>query len=87
VNFTSGSPARARQAERWTTAHGAEYLDGGIMADPPDIGTAHAHLSFSGSRRAFEAHEETFRRLGNGTYYGTDAGLASVEFMAQVATG
>lgn len=86
VNLTSGSPAQAREAERWAHGHGAEYIDGGIMADPPDLGTPHAHFSFSGSRKAFDAHEATLRELGTGTYYGADAGLASVEFMAQVAT-
>ncbi len=39
---------------------------------------------FSGSRAAFDAHEKTLRELGTPTYYGADAGLASVEFMAQV---
>ncbi|WP_017624788.1 NAD(P)-dependent oxidoreductase [Nocardiopsis chromatogenes] len=86
VNLTSGSPAQARKTERWAAEHGAEYIDGGIMADPPDLGTPNAHFSFSGSRAAFEAHEPTLMELGNGTYYGEDAGLASVEFMAQVAT-
>jgi 3-hydroxyisobutyrate dehydrogenase-like beta-hydroxyacid dehydrogenase len=56
------------------------------MADPPDLGTPHAHLSLSGSRDAFDAHETTLRALGTTTYYGADPGLASVEFMAQVGT-
>jgi 3-hydroxyisobutyrate dehydrogenase-like beta-hydroxyacid dehydrogenase len=86
VNLTSGSPAKARATERWATDHGAEYIDGGIMADPPDLGTAAAFISFSGSRDAFEAHESTLQKLGTGTYYGPEAGLAAVEFMAQVAT-
>ncbi|GAB3456710.1 NAD(P)-binding domain-containing protein [Streptomonospora sediminis] len=87
VNLTSGSPHRARTTERWAVEHGAEYIDGGIMADPPDLGTPDAHLSFSGSRNAFDTHEPALRALGTGTFYGTDAGLASVEFMAQVAAG
>lgn len=86
VNLTSGSPAKARATEQWATEHGAEYLDGGIMADPPDLGTSAAFISFSGSREAFETHESTLQKLGTGTYYGAEAGLAAVEFMAQVAT-
>jgi 3-hydroxyisobutyrate dehydrogenase-like beta-hydroxyacid dehydrogenase len=55
------------------------------MGDPPDLGTGHVRFSYSGSRHAFETYEETLRELGTPTYYGEDAGLASVEFMAQVA--
>ena len=87
VNVTSGSPNRARTVQRWATEHGADYLDGGILGDPTDVGSAHVILSFSGSRTAFEMHGATLRELGTPTYYGEDAGLASVEFMAQVAVG
>jgi 3-hydroxyisobutyrate dehydrogenase-like beta-hydroxyacid dehydrogenase len=87
VNLTSGSPSRARATQRWAGEHGADYLDGGVMGDPPDLGSAHVMLPFSGSRTAFDAHEATLRELGAAAYYGTDAGLGSVEFMAQVAVG
>jgi len=87
VNVTSGSPSRARATQQWADEHGAEYLDGGVMGDPPDVGSGHVMFSYSGSRRAFDAHEATLRELGTAAYYGTDAGLASVEFMAQVAVG
>lgn len=85
VNLTSGSPERARTTQRWAEAHGADYLDGGIMADPPDLGSDHASISLSGSQAAYETHKDALNQLGNFTYYGADAGLASVEFMAQVA--
>lgn len=87
LNLTSGSPSRARATQRWAGEHGAEYLDGGVMGDPPDVGSGHVMLPVSGSREAFDDHEPTLRELGTVTYYGTDAGLASVEFMAQVAVG
>jgi 3-hydroxyisobutyrate dehydrogenase-like beta-hydroxyacid dehydrogenase len=87
VNVTSGSPSRARATQQWASEHGADYLDGGVMGDPPDVGSDHVRFSYSGSRAAFEAHEATLRELGSPTYYGADAGLASVEFMAQVAVG
>ncbi|MEU1982045.1 NAD(P)-binding domain-containing protein [Nocardia sp. NPDC019395] len=85
VNVTSGSPSRARAVQRWADERGAQYLDGGVMGDPPDLGSEHVMFPFSGSRAAFDAHEQTLRELGTPTYYGADAGLASVEFMAQVA--
>lgn len=85
VNLTSGSPAQARAYENWARERGAEYLDGKIMGDPPDVGTPDLLLPISGARRAFDAHESALRELGGLTYQGTDAGLAAVEFMAQVA--
>ncbi|MDI3405806.1 NAD(P)-dependent oxidoreductase [Streptomyces cavernicola] len=85
VNVTSGSAGQARANERWARAHGAEYLDGKIMGDPPYVGTERVLFPFSGARGAFEAHERTLRELGSVAYHGEDAGLAAVEFMAQVA--
>ncbi|MDP4511866.1 NAD(P)-dependent oxidoreductase [Nonomuraea turcica] len=85
VNLTSGSPSQARANERWARERGAEYLDGKIMRDPPYVGTPNIMFPFSGSRSAFEAHESTLQVLGSIAYHGEDAGLAAVEFMAQVA--
>jgi 3-hydroxyisobutyrate dehydrogenase-like beta-hydroxyacid dehydrogenase len=85
VNVTSGSPSQARANERWATERGAEYIDGKIMGDPPYVGTPNIMFPFSGSRRAFDAHEPTLRVLGTIAYHGEDAGSAAVEFMAQVA--
>lgn len=84
VNVTSGSPRRARAIQRWVEERGADYLDGGVMGDPPDLGSAHVQFPFSGSQAAFDTYEKTLRELGTPTYYGPDAGLASVEFLAQV---
>ncbi|MFD3687547.1 NAD(P)-dependent oxidoreductase [Nocardiopsis sp. NPDC058631] len=87
VNLTSGSPAQARTYERWAREHGAEYLDGKLMGDPVHVGTPDLLLPVSGARRAFDAHGPALRALGDIAYQGTDAGLAAVEFMAQVAVG
>ncbi|AZM55005.1 NAD(P)-dependent oxidoreductase [Streptomyces sp. WAC 01529] len=87
VNVTSGSPAQARANERWAGERGAEYIDGKVMGDPPDVGKPHVRFPFSGSRAAYEAHEPTLRLLGGIAYHGEDAGAAAVEFMAQVAMG
>lgn len=85
VNLTSGTPDQAREAARWTADHGAEYLDGGILGDPEQIGTPGARFYYSGSPGAFEAHRTTLKELGDAaTYYGADAGLASVYFMALI---
>lgn len=85
VNVTSGSPAQARENERWARERGAEYIDGKIMGDPPYVGTPNIMFPFSGSRGAFDAYEPTLQVLGTIAYHGADPGAAAVEFMAQVA--
>ena len=85
INVTSGSPARARQIQARVESHGARYFDGGVKGDPPAVGTSHVTFPFSGSRDAYDASESVLRELGTPTFHGEDAGLASVEFMAQVA--
>lgn len=87
VNVTSGSPAQARATEKWARAHGAEYLDGKIMGDPPYVGTPNVQFAFSGSPTAFARYESALGQLGTIAHHGEDAGAAAVEFMAQVAVG
>ncbi|MQA15718.1 MAG: NAD(P)-dependent oxidoreductase [Pseudonocardiaceae bacterium] len=88
VNLTSGTPAQARAAARWAAEHGADYLDGGILADPQDIGTSNGFLLYSGPQDAFETREATLKALGGvTTYIGTDAGQAAVYFMALIGVG
>ncbi|MEU7132462.1 NAD(P)-binding domain-containing protein [Streptomyces sp. NPDC046261] len=78
VNLTNGTPAQARESARWAAAHGITYLDGGIMAVPPGIGTEQAFVLYSGAREAFDAHRPVLERLGAATFVGTDAGLAAL---------
>lgn len=85
VNVTSGSPAQARANELWAEEHGAAYIDGKIMGDPPYVGTERVTFPFSGSAEAYATHEPTLKALGGIAYHGEDAGAAAVEFMAQVA--
>lgn len=87
VSLTSGSPAQARANETWAMGHGAVYVDGKVMGDPPDVGTPKVSLAFSGDRDAFDAAESALRELGTVLYHGPDAGYAAVEFNAQVAMG
>lgn len=87
VNLTSGSPARARATQKWVETHGGEYLDGGVMGDPADMGSGIAMIPLSGSGKAYDTYEESLKELGNTTYHGADAGQASVQFMAEVAVG
>lgn len=87
VDLTTGTPDQGRATADWAAEHGADYLDGGIMADPENSGTPQTSFLYSGSHGAFEAHEATLRVLGEVTYLGTDAGLASLHFMALIGLG
>ncbi len=87
INLTSGTPAQARIFAEWADRHNASYIDGKILADPTDIGTAKAQLLVSGKPTVFDAQYSLLEKLGTITYNGEDAGAAAVEFLAQVAIG
>lgn len=78
VNLTNGTPRQARELARWASERGADYLDGGIMAVPPMIGTPGSLILCSGSPEAFTAHERTLSATGAVSYLGEDAGRASL---------
>jgi 3-hydroxyisobutyrate dehydrogenase-like beta-hydroxyacid dehydrogenase len=82
VNLTNGTPAQARAMEEWAAGQGADYLDGGIMAVPPMIGQPDALILYSGSQKAFAAHEKVLGALGRTHYLGSDAGLAPLHDIA-----
>ncbi|GGR53794.1 3-hydroxyisobutyrate dehydrogenase-like beta-hydroxyacid dehydrogenase [Nocardioides luteus] len=87
VSLTSGSPAQARANGSWASGHGAAYVDGKVMGDPPDVGTPRVSLAFSGDRDTYASVEPVLRELGSVAYHGEDPGFAAVEFNAQVAVG
>lgn len=78
VNLTTGTPAEAREAAEWAASHGFAYLDGGIMAVPPGIGTEQAFILYSGEREVFDAHREALERLGAAHFAGAEPGLAAL---------
>ena len=84
VNLTTGTSAQARQTAEWATQRNIDYLEGVIMAMPPDIATDAAVLLYSGPKSVFDTHEATLRKLGAaGTIYlGDDHGLSSLYDMA-----
>ncbi|GAA4410110.1 NAD(P)-binding domain-containing protein [Actinokineospora soli] len=85
VNLTSGDSGQARDAARWAAERGDRYLDGAIMAVPPDIGTADAVVLHSGPRADFDEHAATLGALGTVTHLGDDHGLASLYDVAGLA--
>ncbi|MCG5472083.1 NAD(P)-binding domain-containing protein [Micromonospora sp. LAH09] len=84
VNLTTGTPDQARARAEWARERGARYLDGGIMAVPPMIGTPEAggYVLYSGSRTVFERHQETLGVPAGTTYVGEDAGFAALHDVA-----
>lgn len=79
VELTTGSPHEAREAANWAEEHGADYLDGAIMASPGFIGTEGGTILFSGPRAAFDANQPALRALGgNVQHVGDDPGTANL---------
>ncbi|MEU8524438.1 NAD(P)-binding domain-containing protein [Streptomyces sp. NPDC048629] len=78
VNLTTTKPEHARELAAWAAEAGITYLDGGIMAVPSMIGQPGASILYSGSAEAFREHEALLDVWATSTYYGEDAGLASL---------
>ncbi|UVS79322.1 NAD(P)-dependent oxidoreductase [Actinokineospora sp. UTMC 2448] len=78
VNLSGGSPQQARAMAAWAADHGADYLDGVIMAPPEAIGGPEAALFYSGQHEVYAAHRTTLAALGeNATHVGEDPGRAA----------
>lgn len=82
VNLTNGTPEQARSMADWADEIGTTYLDGGIMAVPPMIGTPESLVLYSGAKAAFETHLPALEALGAATYLGVDAGSAALYDLA-----
>ncbi|WP_020496004.1 NAD(P)-binding domain-containing protein [Sciscionella marina] len=79
VNLTNGTPEQARAlAGKLDTA----YLDGGIMAVPPMIGSPGAFLFYSGEIAVFEQYRPVLESFGEAIEVGTDPGLAALHDLA-----
>ncbi|GLQ53101.1 6-phosphogluconate dehydrogenase [Devosia nitrariae] len=82
ANLTTGTPKQARSLATWVEAQEATYVDGGIMAVPPMIGTPQSFIFYSGSEPAFERHKAAFELFGDAFFVGPDAGLAPLNDIA-----
>ncbi|MGF6256407.1 NAD(P)-dependent oxidoreductase [Ensifer sp. LBL] len=82
VNLTNGRPDEVRAIAARLGGLGARYLDGGIMATPPMIGTPHAFVLYSGDSAAFRDAEEQLAAFGQSHYLGEDPVLAAVSDLA-----
>ena len=82
VNLTTCTPAEARARAAWASTRGARYLDGGIMAVPPMIGTPDAFVFYSGSAEVFTAWEHVLAVAAATRYVGEDPGHAALHDIA-----
>jgi 3-hydroxyisobutyrate dehydrogenase-like beta-hydroxyacid dehydrogenase len=82
VNLTNGTPGQARKMAGWAADHGADYLDGGIMAVPPMIATPAAFLLYSGPSGSFDAARPVLDAFGESIYLGDDPGFAALQDLA-----
>ncbi|PWK83409.1 3-hydroxyisobutyrate dehydrogenase-like beta-hydroxyacid dehydrogenase [Lentzea atacamensis] len=82
INVTTTTPAQSRQSAVWAADAGIAYLDGGIMAVPHMIGRPESSILYSGSAEVFHEHRALLDLWGTSTYFGEDAGLASLYDLA-----
>ncbi|WP_435243372.1 NAD(P)-dependent oxidoreductase [Streptomyces cucumeris] len=78
INVTTTTPEQSRELATWAAEAGIDYLDGGIMAVPEMIGKPGASVLYSGSAAVFQRHQPLLELWGDSTYFGEDAGLASL---------
>ncbi|GAA4596168.1 NAD(P)-binding domain-containing protein [Planotetraspora phitsanulokensis] len=85
INLTTTTPKQARELALWAAERGITYLDGAIMAVPQMIGSPGSAILYSGSATAFEEHRALLDLWGESSYFGSDAGMASLYDMALLA--
>lgn len=82
INVTTTTPAQSRESAAWAARAGIGYLDGGIMAVPHMIGRPGSSILYSGSAEVFHGYKPMLDLWGTSTYFGEDAGLASLYDLA-----
>ncbi|MFC5823646.1 NAD(P)-dependent oxidoreductase [Nonomuraea insulae] len=85
INVTTTTPEQSREMAAWAADAGVAYLDGGIMAVPPMIGQPGSSILYSGSAAVFDQYKPLLELWGTSTYFGKDAGLASLYDLALLA--
>lgn len=84
INLTTTTPNESRELAAWAAGHGITYLDGAIMAVPEMIGGPGSAILYSGSAAAFDEHRALLDLWGASSFFGPDAGLASLHDMAML---
>jgi 3-hydroxyisobutyrate dehydrogenase-like beta-hydroxyacid dehydrogenase len=84
INLTTTTPNESREFAAWAAERGITYLDGAIMTVPQMIGGPGSAILYSGSVAAFERHRALLDLWGESSYFGSDAGMASLYDMAML---
>ncbi|WP_374213247.1 NAD(P)-dependent oxidoreductase [Crossiella sp. SN42] len=87
LNISSSAPEEIRALAGWADGHGADYLDGAVMAVPAAIGTPDAQVLYSGSRAAFDHFGAQLGVLGAARYLAEDPGVAELYSYALLSAG
>ncbi|MQA90413.1 MAG: NAD(P)-dependent oxidoreductase [Gemmatimonas sp.] len=82
INLTTTTPNQSREVAAWAAERGITYLDGALMAVPQLIGGPGSAILYSGSAAAFEENRALLELWGESSYFGPDAGMASLYDMA-----
>lgn len=78
IEFSTGSPLDARDADRWARGRGADYLDGALLATPSQIGRPDTPIFLSGAESAYRKAEPVLKAMGGGLMYrGSEPGAAA----------
>ncbi|GAA2231377.1 NAD(P)-binding domain-containing protein [Streptomyces amakusaensis] len=87
VNLANSTPDEAREIAAWVAEHGADYLDGAMMALPQTVATPDGFFLYSGSREAFTSFRPELEVMSPAHYFGTDPGAAEIHDLAVLGTG
>lgn len=86
VQLSTGTPADARAEAAWAVAHGAEYLDGAIMATPDKMGRPDTTVFVDGPEAVFRRAEPVLRATAGGlAYVGPAVGAAATWDLATLS--
>ncbi|WP_152365284.1 NAD(P)-dependent oxidoreductase [Microlunatus speluncae] len=84
VNLSSDTPSASIKAAAWAAEHGATFLTGGVMVNPPLVGQEGSYVFYSGPSEVVERHRETLAVLGRVNYRGEAPELAQVWYQAML---
>ncbi|MCW3465785.1 NAD(P)-dependent oxidoreductase [Chitinophaga nivalis] len=73
IEFCTGTPQDARNAQAWVTALGGSYLDGALMATPRQIGQESTTILVAGATDTFQTATAVLAALGGNVMYKGEA--------------
>lgn len=69
IELSTGTPQKARDGRKLADAAGAGYLDGAILATPPQVGRPDTPIFVSGEIAAYQKGEAVMKTLAGGLQY------------------